>query len=243
MVIEFNEVYFTYANNKEEPVLKNVSFSVEKGYTLAIVGASGSGKSTILRILAQLLPQNNDEMTGEVRVDTKMQDSLSFMFQEPALLPHFNVYQNIAIPLELKDIDANKKVQEIMTHVGLERFKEYLPKNLSGGMKTRTALARSFITSPQLLLLDEPFSSLDTAWRHQLYDQLKLLKKENKTTVVLVTHDIDEAIYLADSVICIGMNGQIIYQTNDLKKDNIYTEIKDIIISDHKVNREYEKYD
>lgn len=243
MVIEFKNVYFTYANNTEDPVLKDMSFNVEKGSTLAIVGASGSGKSTILRILAQLLPQEKDELSGDINLDAKTQNSLSFMFQEPALLPHFNVYQNIAIPLDLKGIQEHNKVENMLLQVGLEKFKNYLPKNLSGGMKTRTALARSFITNPQLLLLDEPFSSLDTAWRHQLYDQLKLLKKENKTTVILVTHDIDEAIYLADSIICIGMNGQIIYQTRDIKKENTYTEIRDIIISDHKANRKYEKYD
>jgi NitT/TauT family transport system ATP-binding protein len=210
-VINAKDISFHYAEGKQ--VLQNISFDLEKGKTLAIVGASGCGKSTLLRIISGILPcTNSNRLHGTLLVENQTPDQyrqtgkLAFMFQEATLMPHLTVKENIELPLKIKGSNDPKKIAELIKAVGLEEYANYLPKQLSGGMKTRVALARAFVTEPELLLLDEPFSALDIGWKSDLY---KRLVSFFHTTVVIVTHDVQEAILLADNIIVLNRKGSI----------------------------------
>lgn len=240
MFIKLDKVNFSY--DAQRNVLRDISFSVGKAETLAIVGASGSGKSTILRLISGILA-NHKDFSGEIHIDGHTpsgylkQGKMSFMFQQPALFPNLTVRQNIELPFEIKRQGNHSKIQELIHTVGLDGFEDYLPKQLSGGMKTRVALARSFATEPELLLLDEPFSSLDVAWKDALYHELKQLIKNFSTTVVLVTHDIKEALELGDRVICLSIEGKILLEKKNTKTTSIYSTIENAIIKNHKLRR------
>lgn len=214
MFIECNHINFSYTSDKT--VLTDISFSLEKGETLAIVGASGCGKSTLLRIISGILPNSNSKtVEGKTKIDGLTPDQyrqtgkLAFMFQEATLMPHLTVLQNIELPKTIKGQRSEQKTKKLLEAVGLAEYKNYLPKQLSGGMKTRVALARSFSTMPELLLLDEPFSALDIAWKSKLYVELERLREETSTTVVVVTHDVQEALLLANHVIVMNRFGGI----------------------------------
>jgi len=215
MYLNVKNISFSYNNTRK--ILNNISFTVNKGETLAIVGASGTGKSTILRLIAGILPiKTHKDNSGNIVIDNKSpieylkKGKLSFMFQEPTLFPNLNVKENIEVPLKIKNNPNFKKVSELIETVGLNGFENYLPKDLSGGMKTRVSLARSFTNDPELLLLDEPFSSLDIGWKQNLYDGLQQFRMKTYTAVIMVTHDIQEAIYLANKIIVLGRDGGII---------------------------------
>ena len=232
-MIELKNIILAY--EKEKPVLKDVSFKVGKGDTLTIVGASGSGKSTLLRVIAGLLPSERTEFfSGHVTLNGSSSNQfletgkLSFMFQEPSLFPNLTVKENIALPLRIKKISDPKKIDDLIHLVGLKDFEDYLPKSLSGGMKTRVALARSFVTDPEILLLDEPFSALDIGWKKILIEELIHIKKKLGTTLIMVTHDIQEAICLSNRFIILGRNGRIIDEHtlgNSHVKNNGYIDI------------------
>ncbi|MEP2445758.1 MAG: ABC transporter ATP-binding protein [Balneola sp.] len=212
-MIELKNISFSYP---DKTVLEDISLSVEKGETVSIVGASGSGKSTLLRIISGILPSRKEhEFFGTILLENFLPKEfvktgkLSFMFQDSTLMPNLTVKENISFPLELRGIKRSNKVDEIIDSIGLSDFKSYLPKELSGGMKTRVSLARSFITEPKILLLDEPFSSLDIAWQSKLYIELEKLKSRCNTTVILVTHNVQESLLLSDHVIVLNKFGTI----------------------------------
>jgi ABC-type nitrate/sulfonate/bicarbonate transport system ATPase subunit len=211
------DVRFTYG--AERPVLNGLSFdfALEKGKTLAIVGGSGSGKSTLLRLIAGLLPGNSkDSYCGQITVggkspqDYRRAGGLSFIFQDPTLLDHMSVERNIALPLMTKRArtDHAKDLLTVMEVVGLSSNAEQLPRELSGGMRTRVSLARAFVNAPEVLLLDEPFGSLDIAWKSRLYAYFMELRERYNTTSVLVTHDIQEAVILGDMILVLGTEGK-----------------------------------
>lgn len=212
MFLSGDNISFGYTADKA--VLHEVSFSLRKSKTLAVVGASGCGKSTLLRIISGILPgTKNQVLTGRVSINGltpeqyRKSGKLAFMFQESTLMPNLTVRENIAFPLLIKGIKDDEKVANLLQTVGLEEHADKLPRQLSGGMKTRVALARSFVTGPELLLLDEPFSALDIAWKSKLYIELEWLKEQNNTTVVLVTHDVQEAVLLSDEVTVLSKSG------------------------------------
>lgn len=197
-------------------MLNDISFEVAAGKTLAIVGPSGCGKSTLLRIMSGILPNaKNNLLTGEIAIDGLIPDlyrqtgKMAFMFQEATLMPHLTVAENIGLPLKIQSKFDEQKINSLIKTVGLEEYGDYLPKQLSGGMKTRVALARSFSTNPELLLLDEPFSALDIAWKSKLYVELEKLREQSSTTVMIVTHDVQEALLLADHVLVMNKLGSI----------------------------------
>jgi len=222
LYINIDNLNFKFEKNS---ILKDISFQVFKGQTLAIVGASGCGKSTLLRILSGILPNaDSNSLQGDISIDSLTPDQyrqtgkLAFMFQEATLMPHLTVKQNVELPLKIKGNVNKQKTTNLIKAVGLEEYSNYLPKELSGGMKTRVALARSFSTNPELLLLDEPFSALDIAWKSKLYVELEKLKEETDTTVVVVTHDVQEALLLANHIIVINRFGGIEIQ-KEIKSD------------------------
>ena len=187
-------------------VLDRVSLSVRRGEIVSLVGASGCGKSTLLRIVAGL----ERDFTGNVSLDGKPlkgpSNQLGVVFQEPRLLPWLNVADNIAFPAGPRR-GSDPRVGELLAQVGLAGSRGLLPKQLSGGMAQRVALARGLFPSPDLLLLDEPFSAVDAMTRMHLQDLLLALVSARMTAALIVTHDLDEALYLADRVLLMTPSG------------------------------------
>ncbi|MEL3891945.1 ABC transporter ATP-binding protein [Ferrovibrio sp. MS7] len=188
-----------------ERALDNVSLEVEQGEILAVVGGSGSGKSTLLRAIAGLDPASS----GEVRIDgdkvTAPHPLIGLIFQEPRLLPWLKVADNIAFGIaDLPEAERKQRVEQALVRVGLQGAADKWPRELSGGMAQRVAIARALVARPRVLLLDEPFSALDAMTRASLQDHLVDLWHYDRPTMVLVTHDIEEALVLADRVVVLS---------------------------------------
>ena len=184
-------------------VLHDINLEVEKGDIVSIVGGSGCGKSTLLRLVAGL----DHPTSGEVRIHgetvKKPSVKVGVLFQESRLLPWENTAKNVAFGLPEKFPKAEKKklVQEYIDLVGLTGFEKALPGQLSGGMQKRVAIARTLINKPDILLLDEPFGALDAFTKMTLQQEVLRIRKELGMTILLVTHDIDEAVYMGNRVI------------------------------------------
>ena len=187
-------------NNGGLRALEKVSFEVCPQEFVCVLGPSGSGKSTILRILAGLLPPTS----GEIVFYGAEQPRIGMVFQQANLMPWRTVIENLTLPLELVGVgngEARRKAGEMMELVGLDGFDDYWPRDLSGGMAQRVAIARSLIHDPDLLLLDEPFGSLDALTRERMWTELSRIWQARQKTVVMVTHSISEALFLADRVL------------------------------------------
>jgi sulfonate transport system ATP-binding protein len=179
-------------------VLREVQLTVAPREIVGVLGPSGCGKSTLLRIAAGL----DQAYEGEVR----LAGSTGVMFQEPRLMPWLNVADNVGFPLGHKK-GGDARVARLLDEVGLSDAAAKYPKELSGGMAQRVAIARAFVTEPKLILLDEPFSAVDAFTRARLQDLLLRVAGHHGTSVLLVTHDIDEALYLSDRVLVLGGPG------------------------------------
>lgn len=189
-------------NNEVVPILQNINFTVQEGELLAIVGHSGCGKSTILKIIAGL--QHFDE--GTVEMDGKRitgpNTACGMIFQEHRLLPWLSISENVTIGLgHLQKDERTEIAKKYLKLVGLENFANAYPKQLSGGMSQRTAIARALATKPELLLLDEPFGALDALTKIGLQQEIFDIHQQQKDTMILVTHDIEEAVFLADRIV------------------------------------------
>jgi NitT/TauT family transport system ATP-binding protein len=181
-------------------VIDNFSYEIEQGELVALVGPSGCGKSTLLHLAAGLQTVTKGSVLAGGRPITGPHPERTLMFQENALYPWLTLEQNVALALEFQKKEKNasrKKAREWLAKVNLKGFEEYYPHQVSGGMRQRAALARAFISHPKALLLDEPFGALDALTRMTLQDALRDLIREERPTVVLVTHDVDEALFLA----------------------------------------------
>lgn len=249
MKVCVENISFAFENNKF--VLNNVSFKSNGDNTIAIVGPSGCGKSTLLRLLSGMIQKNSKyQFEGSIFIEgTNASEyvksgKVGFMFQEPALFPNLTVKENISLPTKLKNNKFSHNLDKIIETVGLKEFVDYLPNKLSGGMKTRVALARTFITQPQLLLLDEPFSALDVKWKFILYRELELLRQSYSPLVIIVTHDIQEALLLSNHVLVFGGDGRIseeiqiekslprVFETDAIKGlQSEYLQIQDLIMN------------
>jgi len=190
----------TYRNGVR--ALDGVSFSVEPGEILAIVGGSGCGKSTLLRAIAGLDPPSRGRVLLDGEQVTKPHERIGIVFQEPRLLPWLKVADNVGFGLEDRPrAERRERVTKALTRVGLPDKAAVWPRELSGGQAQRVALARALVPRPEVLLLDEPFSALDAFTRVDLQDHLLDLWADARPTLVLVTHDVDEAIVLADRIL------------------------------------------
>ena len=192
---------FSKGNNSKQSheAIKNLKLNISKGEFCTIIGPSGCGKTTLLNLVAGL----DTDMHGEILFDNKKkieQIRAAYMFQTPRLLPWLNVLDNVQVVLN-KDQKTKKRAEEILGIMGLKKFLNYYPNQLSGGMQRRVALARSFSSQPELFLLDEPFVSLDDQMANKLRDMLLNQWKNEPTTIIFVTHDLREAIYLSDRII------------------------------------------
>ena len=187
-------------NNGGLQALERVSFEVCPREFVAVLGPSGSGKSTLLRIVAGLLPPTR----GEVNFLHLQQPKIGMVFQQSNLMPWRTVIQNIQLPLALEGLDQNlleAKARELIELVGLQGFERNWPRELSGGMAQRVAIARALIHDPDLLLLDEPFGSLDALTRERMWTELSRIWQARQKTVIMVTHSISESLFLADRVL------------------------------------------
>jgi NitT/TauT family transport system ATP-binding protein len=189
------------------PVLDNVSFKVQETEFLCLVGPSGCGKTTLLKLIAGL----QQPTAGQIRLAGKAvrrpSRDVGFVFQEPTLMDWRTVRENVTLPLELngsRKEKAGRKAQTLLNLVGLTGFEDAYPAELSGGMAQRVALARALVHDPQLLLLDEPFGALDALTRERMGRELLRIWRARRKTVVLVTHSVPEAVFLADRVLVLG---------------------------------------
>ena len=189
--------------------LDHVSFSVNKGEFLAIIGPSGSGKSTLLNLIAGLEKPTEGKILLNGKEVKAPGSERTVMFQEHALFPWLNVIQNIKFGMKINGVPKEEqeiRAEKYLKMMQLEQYKDYAIHQLSGGMRQRVALARAFTMDSDILLMDEPFSALDMQNRHMLQEQLIGVWKRFKNTIVFVTHDVDEAIYLADKIVIMDKN-------------------------------------
>lgn len=191
-------------------VLDDIDLNIKEGDFLTIIGPSGCGKSTLLRIAAGLDTDYRGSVLVNERQIIKPGIAQGFIFQEHRLFPWMTVEQNIAAELSLKDPEVRKKVDEMIEIVRLKGFEKAYPSEISGGMSQRVAIARALIRNPEILLLDEPFGALDAFTRQHLQDVLMEIWQRKKITMILVTHDLDEAIYLGTDIAILRANpGQL----------------------------------
>ena len=193
-------------------VLHDITLSMDQGDFMALVGGSGVGKSTLLRILGGLLKPTSGEVLYEGRRPENSALSIGVVFQRDNLMPWRSTYDNIRLPLELRGIngrEADLRVKEMIELVGLSGSEQSYPAQLSGGMAQRVAIARALIHRPSLLLLDEPFGALDALTRERMGQELLRIWQAMPVTVFMVTHSINEAIFLSDKVLVMNwLDGQ-----------------------------------
>jgi osmoprotectant transport system ATP-binding protein len=215
--IEFRDVSFCLPRGRL--LLDGISFAVEEGTTTAILGRSGSGKTTLLRTVNRLV----EATSGKVLVGGKdvreanliaLRRGMGYVIQETGLFPHFRVERNVGVVLEAEGRpreERQRRSRELLSAVGLDpdSFASRLPHQLSGGQRQRVGLARALAAEPGILLMDEPFGALDPLTRAEMQDMLRDLLRKLGKTVLLVTHDLDEALYLADRIVLLS-DGRLI---------------------------------
>lgn len=203
--LEISDLNYSYhTKDGETKALSGIDFSVKKGEFLAIVGPSGCGKSTLLNLIAGLLSFSEGRVTIEGTDISEHRDKIGYMLQKDHLLPWRTTQENICLGLEINKNRTKEKLrlaEHLLKQYGLYEFRNVKPAELSGGMKQRAALIRTLVMEPELLLLDEPFSALDYQTRLSVADDIhEILKREGKTAI-LITHDIAEAISMAERII------------------------------------------
>ena len=240
MRLEIKNVSAEYSGKQ---IITNVNFSVADGEFVSILGESGSGKSTLLKVISGILPAARGEIFVDDEKVTKISKYFAYMPQDDLLLPWWNIMQNVCLAAKISgDLPtAEKRATELLEEFGLAEYKNSYPKELSGGMRQRIAFLRTALSSADIWMLDEPFAALDVITRGELQDWLLDLRKKISNTVLLVTHDIEEAIYLSDKIYIIRgtpskivkeiqistdyRNRQWLYEQGNLKKD-IFEAIK-----------------
>ena len=188
--------------------LNEINLTMESGEFISLVGPSGCGKSTILRLVAGLMQPTTGKLTVDGKTITEPSPERGMVFQKPTLFPWLTVWDNIAFSLRMQGrLKGNKdKVERMIKVIGLEKFRNDYPGQLSGGMAQRVALVRSLINEPDILLLDEPLGALDAFTRMNMQDEILKIWQEKEQLAIMVTHDVDEAIYMGTRVIVLDAN-------------------------------------
>ena len=229
MILQINNLYKTYYTKKREiDALRNINFKVEDRDFVAIIGPSGCGKSTLLSIIGNLEKPTKGEIIKKENL------KIGYMLQDDCLFPWLTIYENCILGLKITKSYTQENinnVKKLLEKYDLKEFMNNYPKDLSGGMKQRVALIRTLALKPDLLLLDEPFSRLDYQMRINVSnDVLNIIKNENKT-LIIVTHDIPEAIRLCNKIIVLSKRPSKIKNIYDIKSDD-YTKYYDKIWED-----------
>ena len=204
-LLQLADVSKTFSNKTR--ALEGVDLTVRPGEFLTLLGPSGCGKSTLLKMIAGLSAPTTDTIDWPTSTYDALGEpdrSLGFVFQEPTLLPWRTVFDNVYLPLMLggaRRRDVRERIFEVLTQVGLTRFADAYPRELSGGMKMRVSVARAMVTNPRILLMDEPFAALDEITRTKLNNDLLQLFAKNNLTVIFVTHSVYESVYLSSRIV------------------------------------------
>jgi len=213
---------------KDLLVLDSISFTVKEGEFLCLVGPTGCGKTTFLNSLSKILTIDSGSITIDGEAVDPQKHNLAYILQEYSTFPWLNVEQNISYGLKIKGFDKatiKERTNEAISMVNLEKYRNYYPSELSASMLQRVVIARAFATKPDLLLMDEPYGQLDLNLKYKLEDELLKLWEQTKTTIIFITHNIEEAIYLSD---------RILVMTN--KPTTIKTSIKNDLARPRKVS-------
>ncbi|OAQ38309.1 sulfate ABC transporter ATP-binding protein [Pedobacter psychrophilus] len=203
MFLQINHIQKKY---KDKLVIQDVSFGLEAHQTLSILGKSGCGKSTLLKIIAGIEEQNKgDVFLNEKNISNinSNERNIVYLFQEPLLFPNLNVFENIAFGLRIRKLasaDVEQKVEQMLESLELKDHDKKMPHQISGGQKQRVAFGRALIINPPLILLDEPFSSLDVETRATMQQLYKTIAKKFNITALFVTHDLKEALLMGDKI-------------------------------------------
>lgn len=207
-VLEVNSVSYSYHTlSGETPALSNITFSVPEGEFLAIVGPSGCGKSTLLSLIASLMEPESGTISIHGAPSAMSRHHIGYMLQKDHLFEWRTIYKNVILGLEIQNRMTEQNlehVEQLLRDYGLDQFRNARPSELSGGMRQRAALIRTLALNPDLLLLDEPFSALDYQTRLQVCDDVYRIIRKEKKTIILVTHDLSEAISMADRVLILS---------------------------------------
>lgn len=207
--IEIAGLHKLYRLRKSEPThaLSDINFTVQRGEFISVVGPSGCGKTTLLKILAGLSPKSEGTVRIAGREVTKPIPEVGMVFQAPTLLPWRNIFDNVMVPAQIQKLDPKKhreRAQQLLDMVGLTGFEKKYPFELSGGMQQRAGICRALVHDPAVLLMDEPFGALDAMTREYMNVELLRIWQESGQTAVLVTHSIQEAVFLSDRVIVLS---------------------------------------
>lgn len=241
-IVKLNSVSVAFqSRGKEICALQDISLSIAQGEKVAIVGPSGCGKSTILRCLCGFIAPASGEILFHDTSVQNVQKKMGFMFQHYALFPWMTVFDNVAFALRMKNVSAGaaaSEVSRLLKLVHLDEFTSHFPSQLSGGMRQRVALARLLAHDPEIFLMDEPFSALDAMTRWYLRDEVISLLRQTGKTLLVVTHDIEEACLIAERIIVLsarpGTIKQIIenplpYPRTDASTENLQQQLWQIV--------------
>jgi osmoprotectant transport system ATP-binding protein len=218
-VIEFSHVSYKLSDPSARVIVSNANLTIARGETLVLLGRSGSGKTTLLRLINRMLSPSSGEVRVEDRATTewdpiRLRRRIGYVIQDSGLFPHFSVAENIALVPKLEDWDAQRvtsRVDEMLRLVGLDpaQYANRRPRELSGGQRQRVGVARGLAADPPILLMDEPFGALDPVTRAELQAEFRALAKRLNKTIVFVTHDVREAMFLASHIVLL-QEGQIV---------------------------------
>jgi ABC-type nitrate/sulfonate/bicarbonate transport system ATPase subunit len=206
-IIEIDHLDFTYTEGQK--VIEDFNLSIYDQELITVVGASGCGKSTLLNIIAGLLPPTKGMVRIKGAAITQPGPDRTMVFQDDAVFPWYTVRQNVEYGLRVQKIPENKRkelVDYYINLVGLSEAKDLYPRQLSGGMRKRVDVARAIATKPEVLLMDEPFAALDVLTKQRLQEEFLNIWSANRVTVIFVTHDLEEALYLSDRVVVMTPN-------------------------------------
>ena len=212
MSIDVKNINKSFEGKKSDKlsVLEDINLTIDDGELICLLGPSGCGKTTLLRLIAGLDQPTSGEIVANGEVVKKPSGDRAVIFQQYSLFPWLTVLQNVTFGLEMTKKGSKEEniaaAERYLTRVGLIDFKDSYPHELSGGMKQRVAIIRSLLNHSPILLMDEPFSALDMQNRHKLQEQLIGVWKRFENTIVFVTHDVDEAVYLADKIVIMDKN-------------------------------------
>lgn len=213
-MIKVSNLDFSYQNEK---VVENIDFSIQEGKSLAIIGPSGCGKSTLIYLLAGLLIPDQGVIKINGKIINNIRKKTGVILQNYGLFPWKTVFANVALGLKVRDYDkkkVNKMVENALGKMGIRDLSNKYPAELSGGQNQRVAIARSLVLNPDLLLMDEPFSALDALTREEMQNLILKIHKENNLSYLIVTHNIDEAVFLGQDI-AVMKDGEFIHMIDN----------------------------